>query len=103
MPGNVTVKQAEGVEISGKKNDNHIVTGDVKVACNVPVTIRNNGTGGMAKSIVYSGEYVYSATENGTPVDPRITPIDAGTNAVYITPAVAKAITLTNATVNVPG
>lgn len=99
----VTVKQAKEVEISGKRNYNHIVTGDVTIACNVPVTIQNKGTGGMANSITCSGDYVYSAAKNGTPIDPRIRPIDASTNAVYITPAVAQAITLTNATVNVPG
>ena len=101
--GSVTVDRADGVEISGKKDGKPIVIVDVTIACIAPVTIRNNGTGGMASSIKYSGgEYVYSAAENGPRVDPRITPIDASTNAVYITPAVAKAITLTNATVNVP-
>lgn len=100
--GSVTVDRADGVEISGKKDGKPIVIGDVTIACNVPVTILNNGTGGMANSIVCSGEYVYSAAENGPRVDPRITPIVASTNAVYITPDVAKAITLTNATVNVP-
>lgn len=100
--GSVTVDRADGVEISGKKDGKPIVIGDVTIACNVPVTILNNGTGGMANSIVCSGEYVYSAAENGPRVDPRITPIVASTNAVYITPAVAKAITLHNATVNVP-
>ena len=104
VAGSVTVKRASEVKISGKKTSTHIVTGNVKIEYNVPVTILNNGTGGMANSITYSGGYVYSATETGTPVDPRITPIDAKTtNAVYITPAVAQAITLTNATVNVPG
>ena len=100
--GSVTVDRADGVEISGKKDGKPIVIDDVTIACNVPVTILNNGMGGMANSIVCSGEYVYSAAENGPRVDPRITPIVASTNAVYITPAVAKAITLTNATVNVP-
>ena len=104
VAGSVTVNQALDVAISGKKTSTHIVTGNVKIECNVPVTILNNGTGGMANSITYSGGYVYSAAENGSHVDPRITPIDAKTtNAVYITPAVAQAITLTNATVNVPG
>ena len=100
--GSVTVDRADGVEISGKKDGKPIVIGDVTIACNVPVTILNNGTGGMASSIVCSGEYVYSAAENGPRVDPRITPIVANTNAVYITPAVAQAITLTHATVDVP-
>ena len=95
---NVTVKQASKVAISGKNDINHIVTGDVTIACNVPVTIRNNSTGGMANSINYSGgKYVYSytATAGGTLVDPS-TPIDASKNAVYITPVAARTITVTN-------
>ena len=100
---NVTVKQASKVAISGKNDINHIVTGDVTIACNVPVTIRNNSTGGMANSINYSGgKYVYSDTAGGTPVDPSSTPINAEANAVYITPVVARTITLTHATVDVP-
>ena len=98
---NVTVKQASKVAISGKSNGN-IVTYDVKIECPVPVTIRNNGTGGMARSINYSGgKYVYSDTENGPRVDPD-TPINAKASAVYITPVVARTITLTHATVDVP-
>ena len=93
---NVTVKQASKVAISGKNDINHIVTGDVTIACNVPVTIRNNSTGGMANSINYSGgKYVYSYTAGGTLVDPS-TPIDASKNAVYITPVAARTITVTN-------
>ena len=102
VTGNVTVKQASKVAISGKSNTNHIVTGDVTIACHAPVTIRNKGTGGMANSINYSGgKYVYSDTEDGMPVDPD-TPINAEANAVYITPVMARTITLTHATVNVP-
>ena len=93
---NVTVKRASKVAISGKNDINHIVTGDVTIACNVPVTIRNNSTGGMANSINYSGgKYVYSYTAGGTLVDPS-TPIDASKNAVYITPVAARTITVTN-------
>ena len=100
---NVTVKRASKVAISGKNDINHIVTGDVTIACNVPVTIRNNSTGGMANSINYSGgKYVYSDTEGGALVDPSSTSIDANKNAVYITPVAARTITLTHATVNVP-
>lgn len=101
--GSVTVDRADGVEISGKKDVNPIVKGDVTIACNVPVTILNNGTGGMASSIKYSGgKYVYSDTEGGAPVDPDTTSINAEANAVYITPVVARTITLTHATVDVP-
>ena len=102
VAGNVTVKQASKVAISGKSDTNHIVTGDVTIACHAPVTIRNNGTGGMANSINYSGgKYVYSDTKDGMPVDPD-TPINAEANAVYITPVMARTITLTHATVDVP-
>ena len=85
--GNVTVKRASTVAISGEWNGYHIVRGDVTIACPATVVIRNYGTGGMASSIVYSGgKYVYSDTENGTPVDPSSKPIDVNKNAVYITP-----------------
>ncbi len=103
VAGNVTVKQAPTVAISGEWNSYHIVRGDVTIACPAPVVIRNHGTGGMASSIVYSGgKYVYSAAENGPRVDPSSTPINAEANAVYITPVVARTITLTHATVDVP-
>ena len=95
VTGNVTVKQASKVAISGKSNGN-IVTYDVKIECPVPVTIQNHGTGGMARSINYSGgKYVYSDTAGGARVDPS-TPIDASKNAVYITPVAARTITVTN-------
>ena len=103
VAGNVTVKRASTVAISGEWNSYHIVRGDVTIECPVPVTIQNKGTGGMASSIVYSGgKYVYSDTEGGIPVDPSSTPINAEANAVYITPVAARTITLTNATVDVP-
>ena len=85
--GNVTVKRASTVAISGEWNGYRIVRGDVTIACPATVVIQNYGTGGMASSIVYSGgKYVYSDTENGTPVDPSSKPIDVNKNAVYITP-----------------
>ena len=85
--GNVTVKRASTVAISGEWNGYHIVRGDVTIACPATVVIRNYGTGGMASSIVYSGgKYVYSDTENGPRVDPSSKPIDVNKNAVYITP-----------------
>ena len=102
VAGNVTVKRASTVAISGECSY-HIVKGDVTIACPAPVVIRNYGTGGMASSIVYSGgKYVYSDTEGGTPVDPDTKSINAKANAVYITPVAARTITLTNATVDVP-
>ena len=103
VAGDVTVKQASTVAISGESYGYHIVKGDVTIACPATVVIQNHGTGGMASSIVYSGgKYVYSDTVDGTPVDPSGKPIDAKANAVYITPVVARTITLTNATVDVP-
>ena len=103
VAGDVTVKQASTVAISGESYGYHIVRGDVTIACPATVVIRNYGTGGMASSIVYSGgKYVYSAAENGPRVDPSSTPINAEANAVYITPVVARTITLTHATVDVP-
>lgn len=103
VAGDVTVKQASTVAISGESYGYHIVRGDVTIACPATVVIQNHGTGGMASSIVYSGgKYVYSDTVDGTPVDPSGKPIDAKANAVYITPVVARTITLTHATVDVP-
>ena len=104
VTNNVTVKQASKVAISGKSNTDHIVTGDVTIACPAPVVIRNHGTGGMANSINYSGgKYVYSDTENGTRVDPSSTPINAEANAVYITPVALHALTVKNGTTTVSG
>ena len=100
VAGDVTVKQASEVAISGEWNSFHIVRGDVTIECPVPVTIQNKGTGGMASSIVYSGgKYVYSDTENGTPVDPDTTSIDVNKNAVYITPKMRYTITSDDAAV----
>lgn len=87
VAGDVTVKQASTVAISGESYGYHIVRGDVTIACPATVVIRNYGTGGMASSIVYSGgKYVYSDTVGDTPVDPSSEPIDVNKNAVYITP-----------------
>lgn len=103
---NVTVKRASKVAISGKSDTNHIVTGDVTIACHAPVTIQNKGTGGMARSIVYSGgKYVYSAAEGGATVDPATDPIKNHLTSGYlrITPVTAHAITVTNGTSKVGG
>ena len=104
VTSNVTVKRASKVAISGKSDTDHIVTGDVTIECPVPVTIRNNGTGGMANSINYSGgKYVYSDTKDGMTVDPSSTPINAEANAVYITPVALHALTVKNGTSKVDG
>ncbi len=100
VAGDVTVKQASEVAISGESYGFHIVRGDVTIACPATVTIQNKGTGGMASSIVYSGgEYVYFDTVGGTPVDPSSKPIDVNKNAVYITPKMYYTITSDDATV----
>ena len=104
--GNVTVKRASTVAISGEANGYHIVRGDVTIACPATVVIQNYGTGGMASSIVYSGgKYVYSDTENGTRIDPAIDPIKNHLDSSYlhITPVTARAITVTNGTSKVGG
>ena len=98
--GNVTVKRASTVAISGEANGYHIVRGDVTIACPATVVIQNKGTGGMASGINYSGgEYVYSDTVGGKPVDPNSTPIDVNKNAVYITPKMYYTITSNDAAV----
>ena len=105
VTGNVTVKQASKVAISGKSNGN-IVTYDVKIECPVPVTIRNNGTGGMARSIVYSGtSYKYYIEESGTAHDPAGDPITAHLDSGYlrITPVTLHALTVKNGTSKVDG
>ena len=102
---NVTVKRASKVAISGKSNGN-IVTYDVKIECPVPVTIRNNGTGGMARSIVYSGtSYKYYTEESGTAHDPAGDPITAHLDSGYlrITPVTLHALTVKNGTSKVDG
>lgn len=102
---NVTVKRASKVAISGKSNGN-IVTYDVKIECPVPVTIRNNGTGGMARSINYPGtSYKYYTEESGTAHDPADDPITAHLTSGYlcITPVTLHALTVKNGTSKVGG
>ena len=104
--GDVTVKQASTVAISGESYGYHIVRGDVTIECPVPVTIQNKGTGGMASSIVYSGtSYKYYTEESGKPIDPATDPIKNHLTSGYlrITPVTAHAITVTNGTSKVGG
>ena len=103
---NVTVKRASKVAISGKNDINHIVTGNVTIACHAPVVIQNHGTGGMANSIVYSGgKYVYSAAEGGARIDPTAEPIKNHLDSGYlcITPVTLHALTVKNGTSKVGG
>lgn len=106
VAGDVTVKQASTVAISGVSYGYHIVRGDVTIECPVPVTIQNKGTGGMASSIVYSGtSYKYYTEESGKPIDPATDPIKNHLTSGYlrITPVTAHAITVTNGTSKVGG
>lgn len=106
VAGDVTVKQASTVAISGESYGYHIVRGDVTIACPAPVVIRNYGTGGMASSIVYSGtSYKYYTEESGTAHDPATDPIKKHLDSSYlrITPVTARAITVTNGTSKVGG
>lgn len=106
VAGDVTVKQASTVAISGESDGYHIVRGDVTIECPVPVTIQNKGTGGMASSIVYSGtSYKYYTEESGKPIDPATDPIKNHLTSGYlrITPVTAHAITVTNGTSKVGG
>ena len=104
--GNMTVNQASEVAISGKSNNLSTVTGNVKIACSAPVTIRNNGTLGVAKSIDYSGtSYKYYTEESGTAHDPAGDPITGHLTSGYlrITPVTLHALTVKNGTTTVPG
>lgn len=104
--GNVTVNQASEVEISGKNDAHSTVTGNVKVACSAPVTIRNNGTGGVAKSIVYSGtSYKYYTEESGKPIDPATDLITGHLTSGYlrIAPVTLHTLTVKNGTTTVSG
>lgn len=106
VAGDVTVKQASTVAISGESYGYHIVRGDVTIACPATVVIRNYGTGGMASSIVYSGtSYKYYTEESGTAHDPATDPIKKHLHSSYlrITPVTARAITVTNGTSKVGG
>lgn len=106
VAGDVTVKQASEVEISGKNDAHSTVTGNVKVACSAPVTIRNNGTGGVAKSIDYSGtSYKYYTEESGTPIDPATNLITGHLTSGYlrIAPVTLHTLTVKNGTTTVSG
>ena len=106
VAGNVTVKRASTVAISGECYGYNIVKGDVTIACHAPVVIQNHGTGGMASSIVYSGtSYKYYTEESGTAHNPANDPIKKHLDSSYlrITPVTARAITVTNGTSKVGG
>lgn len=106
VAGDVTVKQASTVAISGESYGYHIVRGDVTIACPATVVIRNYGTGGMASSIVYSGtSYKYYTEESGTPIDPASDLITGHLTSGYlrITPVTLHTLTVKNGTTTVSG
>lgn len=88
VDGNLTVNNASSVELIGK-NDNGGTVTDAAVFNNTgEVTIQNkDATKGAAGSISYSGDYVYYTAEGGALTDPRITPIAADANYLYIVPS----------------
>ena len=91
VDGNLTVNHASSVELIGKNNNGGTVTGAAVFNNTCPVTIQNkDATKGAAGSINYSSdvnEYVYYTADGGALTDPRITPISAGTNYLYIVPS----------------
>ena len=86
VDGNLTVNNASSVELIGKSKDGGTVTGAAVFNDTDAVTIRNtdDNAKGAAGSIRYSGDYVYSTAEGGALTDPRITPITADANYLYI-------------------
>ena len=86
VDGNLTVNNASSVELIGKSRYGGTVTGAAVFNDTGEVTIRNtdDNAKGAAGSIRYSGDYVYSTAEGGALTDPRITPITADANYLYI-------------------
>ena len=97
VDGNLTVNNASSVELIGKSKDGGTVTGAAVFNNTGAVTIRNtdDNAKGAAGSISYNGkDYVYFTTADGKQNDPRITPISAGTNYLYIVPSELHSITV---------
>ena len=92
VDGNLTVNNASSVELIGKNNNGGTVNGAAVFNKTCPVTIRNTDANakGAAGSISYSGDvnkYVYYTADGGALTDPRITPIAANANYLYIVPS----------------
>ena len=99
VDGNLTVNNASSVELIGKSKDGGTVTGAAVFNNTGEVTIRNtdDNAKGAAGSINYSGDvnkYVYYTADGGALNDPRITPISAGANYLYIVPSALHSITV---------
>lgn len=85
VDGNLTVNNASSVELIGKNNNGGTVTGAAVFNNTGEVTIQNkDATKGAARSISYSGDYVYYTAEGGALTDPRITPITADASYLHI-------------------
>ena len=87
--GNLTVNNASSVELIGKNDNGGTVTGAAVFNNTGAVTIQNkDATKGAARSISYSGDYVYYTAEGGALNDPRIKqPIAADANYLHIVPS----------------
>ena len=85
VDGNLTVNNASSVELIGKNNNGGTVTGAAVFNNTGEVTIQNkDATKGAARSISYSGNYVYYTADGGALNDPRITPITANASYLHI-------------------
>ena len=85
VDGNLTVNNASSVELIGKNGNGDTVNGAAVFNNTGEVTIQNkDATKGVAHSISYSGDYVYSTAEGGALTDPRITPIAADASYLHI-------------------
>ena len=91
VDGNLTVNNASSVELIGKSKDGGTVNGAAVFNNTGKVTIRNtdDNAKGVANSVTYKGkDYVYFTTADGGALnDPRITPISADANYLYIVPS----------------
>ena len=95
VDGNLTVNNASSVELIGKNDNGGTVTGAAVFNNTGEVTIQNkDATKGAARSISYSGNYVYYTADGGALNDPRITPIAADASYLHIVPSELHSITV---------
>ena len=95
VDGNLTVNNASSVELIGKNDNGGTVTGAAVFNNTGEVTIQNkDATKGAARSISYSGNYVYYTADGGALNDPRITPITADASYLNIVPSELHSITV---------
>ena len=95
VDGNLTVNNASSVELIGKNDNGGTVTGAAVFNNTGEVTIQNkDATKGAARSISYSGNYVYYTADGGALNDPRITPITADASYLHIVPSELHSITV---------